>query len=70
MRRLPQFSSLLIGSLLFVTAPSFGAIKAGATCKQVGKIATKLGTEYRCVKKGKKLVWKKVSKTIATPATP
>jgi hypothetical protein len=70
LRRLPLLSFFVVGSLLFVTAPSFGAIKAGATCKQVGKIATNLGIEYRCVKNGKKLVWKKITKAIDVPATP
>lgn len=70
MRRLPQISFLITASLLVAATPSNGAVKAGAACKQVGKIATKSGTEYRCVKKGKKLVWKKITKAIDVPATP
>ncbi|MFZ9720446.1 MAG: hypothetical protein ACO3NT_04390, partial [Candidatus Nanopelagicaceae bacterium] len=57
-------SFLITASLLFAATPSNGAVKAGAACKQVGKIATKSGTEYRCVKKGKKLVWKKITKAM------
>ncbi|MFZ8872426.1 MAG: hypothetical protein ACO2YW_04615, partial [Candidatus Nanopelagicaceae bacterium] len=70
MRRLSLLSFLITASLLFAATPSNGAVKAGAACKQVGKIATKSGTEYRCVKKGKKLVWKKITKAIDLPATP
>lgn len=56
MRSLLAFS-LMAG--LLVSAPAFGAIKAGAACKQAGKKATYAGKSYTCVKSGKKLIWNK-----------
>jgi len=35
------------------------ALKAGETCKKIGKISVSAGKKYTCVKSGKKLVWAK-----------
>lgn len=43
-------------------------MKAGATCPKVGKVVVKANSEFRCVKKGKKLVWAKQDKKVALPA--
>ncbi|MFM7890180.1 MAG: hypothetical protein ACKO8S_05785 [Actinomycetota bacterium] len=55
-------------STILSSLPAIGAVKAGATCPRAGKVAVKSGNEFRCVKKGKKLVWVKSSKGVAAPA--
>ena len=67
MRRFRFLSLVLSIFVLLSTLPAFSAVKAGATCSRAGKVATKSGNEFRCVKKGKKLVWVKSAKKIAAP---
>lgn len=70
MRRFRLFVLILSTSTIFASLPAVGAVKAGAACPRVGKVAIKSGNEFRCVKKGKKLVWVKSSKVVAAPSTP
>jgi hypothetical protein len=48
-------SVAFIGS--FLSAPAFGAAKAGATCTKAGLTSIASGKKYTCTKSGKKLVW-------------
>jgi len=68
LRRYRFFLLFLFVSTILSTLPAIGAVKAGATCPRAGKVAVKSGNEFRCVKKGKKLVWVKRSNVVATPA--
>jgi M6 family metalloprotease-like protein len=54
---------ILLISILFslVITPSFAAISAGQTCKSLNKTSNVGKLKFRCVKKGKKLVWTRVS---------
>jgi len=47
--------------------PAHGAVKAGASCSPSGKKVIKSGSEFRCVKSGKKLVWKEFKKVAPVP---
>ncbi len=67
MRRIRLFVLFLSISTIFASLPAVGAVKAGATCPRAGKVAVKSGNEFRCVKKGKKLVWVKGLKRLAAP---
>lgn len=49
--------------------PAVSAVKAGATCSKLGRVVVKSGSEYRCIKKGKKLVWKKFKLAQPLPST-
>jgi hypothetical protein len=53
---------------LFPLTSAEAAVTAGATCKTSGQIVVVKGTQFKCVKKGKKLTWSKF--TVRTPATP
>ncbi len=67
MRRYRFFLLFLLTSTILSSLPAIGAVKAGASCPRAGKVAVKSGNEFRCVKKGKKLVWVKSSKEVAAP---
>jgi M6 family metalloprotease-like protein len=56
--------TLLLG---FVPQNATGAVKAGATCAKLKSTTTVLGYKYTCIKSGKKLVWSKGVKVVATP---
>lgn len=65
-------SALVISALVFavavITAPfafsaSKGAIKAGAACSTVGSMTKSVGTQFKCIKSGKKFIWQ-VVKTV------
>ena len=47
--------------------PAHGAVKAGASCSPLGKKVIQSGSEFRCVKSGKKLVWKEFKKVAPIP---
>jgi len=47
--------------------PANGAVKAGASCSPLGKKVIQSGSEFRCVKSGKKLVWKEFRKVAPVP---
>ena len=67
--RIPKLlTALFLVSIIFSTMPAFSAVKAGATCSKLGRVVVKSGSEYRCIKKGKKLVWKafKLAQPIAS----
>jgi hypothetical protein len=51
-------STVLITTILAV-APSSAAVKAGAKCSKAGATSVSAEKGFTCVKKGKKLVWKK-----------
>lgn len=53
---------------LFPLSSAEAAVTAGASCKTSGQIVVVKGTQFKCVKKGKKLTWSKF--TVRTPATP
>ena len=53
---------------LFPLTSAEAAVTAGASCKTSGQIVVVKGTQFKCVKKGKKLTWSKF--TVRTPATP
>ena len=51
-------STVLITTTLAVV-PSSAAVKAGAKCSKAGATSVSAKKDFTCVKKGKKLVWKK-----------
>lgn len=51
-------STVLVFSML-VTAPSSAAVKAGAKCTKAGAISKDANKKFTCVKKGKRLIWRK-----------
>lgn len=55
MRSRILFLSLL---LLLLPQPVNAVDLAGSKCKKAGQVKTILGSEYKCVKKGKKLTWR------------
>ena len=64
---------LLVG--VVGTAPSYGAVKSGASCKKVGMKVNRSGVELQCKKRAGKNLWVKVAKkttsvpiAVATPA--
>lgn len=59
-------ATILILSLL--STPTFAAVKTGDKCTKVGKVVKSNGSEFKCVKIGKRLVWQKVK--VVKPATP
>ena len=52
---------LLTFALLAVSAPAFAVDLTGTKCKKTGQTKMILDAEYKCVKQGKKLAWKKQS---------
>jgi M6 family metalloprotease-like protein len=69
------WAGLLALTLLVGIAPQIAkaAVKAGATCTKLKSTTTVSGYKYTCIKSGKKLVWSKGIKVVATPkptATP
>jgi hypothetical protein len=76
MRGLRTGLALVISTVLIATtlavAPSSAAVKAGAKCGKVGATSVNAEKGFTCVKKGKKLVWKKgfAAKTQASPIKP
>jgi len=53
---------------LFPLTSAEAAVTAGASCKTLGQVVVVKGSQFKCVKKGKKLTWSKI--TVRTPATP
>ena len=53
---------------LFPLSSAEAAVTAGASCKTSGQVVVVKGTQFKCMKKGKKLTWSKF--TVRTPATP
>ena len=52
-----------------VNSPQTSAVKPGASCKKVGQTKIQTGTQFTCIKKGKKLLWRKIEDTKkASPA--
>ena len=53
---------------LFPLISAEAAVTAGASCKTSGQIVVVKGAQFKCIKKGKKLIWSKFSvRTTATP---
>ncbi len=62
---------MLVVLALFISglsAPAHSAIKAGGLCKKAGIERSSNGAGYRCVKSGKKLIWKKISSSQLAPS--
>ena len=53
---------------LFPLTSAEAAVTAGASCKKSGQVVVVKGAQFKCVKKGKKLIWSKF--TQSTKATP
>ena len=53
---------------IFPLSSAEAAVTAGASCKTSGQVVVVKGAQFKCVKKGKKLIWSKF--TEGTPATP
>lgn len=73
--QITAISSLLIAGLALPALPSSAAIKAGTVCKKPQQVRVVKGDSFTCVKKGKKLVWRKsavapvvVPSVVATPS--
>jgi len=69
------WAGLLTLTLLVGIAPQIAtaAVKAGATCTKLKSTTKVSGYKYTCIKSGKKLVWSKGVRVVATPkptATP
>jgi M6 family metalloprotease-like protein len=69
------WAGLLALTLLVGVAPQIAtaAVKAGGTCTKLKSTTTVSGYKYTCIKSGKKLIWSKGVKVVATPkptATP
>lgn len=62
-----KFLGLLLTSTLLLIPPAFGAVKAGASCKQLGLKTTSGNATFTCIKSGKKLVWGKDKATTSAP---
>lgn len=56
-RQVPLLLSIAL--ILSFAQPAVAAIKQGATCTTVGKTATVGSNKFKCVKSGKKSVWKR-----------
>jgi len=68
MRRLaPALFVLLAISLLPSNLAVAATAKAGGTCTKLNSTSTVNGYKFTCVKSGKKLVWSKGVKVVATP---
>ena len=53
---------------LFPLTSAEAAVTAGASCKKSGQVVVVKGSQFKCVKKGKKLIWSKlIQSTKATP---
>ena len=53
---------------LFPLSSAEAAVTAGASCKKSGQVVVVKGAQFKCVKKGKSLIWSKF--TQSTKATP
>lgn len=61
-KRLVALISTLSISLLLPLLPASAEVKAGGSCKKVGATSVSFGKTYKCVKSGKKFIWKIKSK--------
>jgi M6 family metalloprotease-like protein len=61
---------LMVATLVFslISLPSFAAVKVGDKCPKIGKTTTSNGSQFKCIKKNKRLVWQKVK--LITPLPP
>lgn len=65
-KRFITFLTIFSLFLFIPLIPANAAVKAGGACKKIGATSVVLNKNYKCVKSGKKLIWKKViSKTNA-----
>lgn len=51
----------LVLILSLATSTSSAAVKAGSKCTKAGRVTSSGGSDFKCVKKGKSLVWQKVA---------
>ena len=66
LRLLVPATALLLS--IFPLSSAEAAVTAGASCKKSGQVVVVKGAQFKCVKKGKKLIWSKF--TQSTKATP
>lgn len=69
-RALAQISILLFIFSIISIDLADASIKNGASCKKLGQVSITSGTQFKCVKKGKKLVWSKLRESVKTAPTP
>jgi len=69
MRRVLGIAIASVVALGLFASPSSAAVKAGASCKNAGQVATAGSLKFTCVKQGKKLVWNK-GVAVKKPAAP
>ncbi len=60
--------ALLLSLIPLTSAES--AVTAGASCKTSGQIVIVKGAQFKCVKKGKKLIWSKFKERTQSAPTP
>lgn len=71
MRRVLVSVIVLISTSVFVLPPvNAAAPKPGNKCTSVGTVAALKGSNFKCVRSGNKLIWKKVSKVSTKPKPP
>lgn len=63
------FILLFIFSIISIDLAD-ASIKKGASCKKLGQVSITSGTQFKCVKKGKKLVWSKLRESVKAAPTP
>lgn len=61
---------VLLGFLMPISLPASASVKAGSACPRLKATSTVNGYKYTCIKNGKKLVWSKGVKVVATKPTP
>jgi len=69
MRRVLGIAIASVVALGLFASPSSAAVKAGASCKKAGQVATAGSLKFTCVKSGKRLVWNK-GVAVKKPAAP
>ncbi len=70
MRRVLGVVIASVVALGLLAPPSSAVVKAGASCKKAGQVATAASMKFTCVKSGKKLVWNKgIASRTPVPAT-
>lgn len=62
------FILLFIFSIISIDLAD-ASIKKGASCKKLGQVSITSGTQFKCVKKGKKLVWSKFRESVKAAPT-
>jgi hypothetical protein len=64
---------LLVLAFALVVSPLFSAeavVKVGASCKKSGQVVVVKSSQFKCVKKGKKLIWSKSNERTQSAPSP